>query len=206
MIRGGLDSLDGFLHGADTPIVEFAAGILPALDLGVEAGNQLSQRWDLRLGGGSVAGDHFHDLARPVFAAVPALGFRQTDRRRNPFFKIYLVSAFKPAMRITLLNMVSAGLGLSTAARMTGAAMTSSSLSWFWKQCSSVARAMPSGLVDTADGLVAQLGIHFVEFLPQGAGKHGGGQLAVRDLHGVFPTDRPRGFRRRHERLELRAA
>jgi hypothetical protein len=53
-----------------------------------------------------------------------------------------------------------------------------------------------------ADGLVAQLGIHFAEFLPQRAGEHGSGQLAVRDLHGVLPADRPRGLRRRHERLD----
>ena len=33
MILGGFDGLDGFLHGADAPVVEFTAGILPALDL-----------------------------------------------------------------------------------------------------------------------------------------------------------------------------
>ena len=37
MILGGFDGLDGFLHGADTLAVEFAAGKLPALDLGVIA-------------------------------------------------------------------------------------------------------------------------------------------------------------------------
>ncbi len=84
MILGGFNGLDGFLDGADTPVVEFATGKLPALDLGVQAGNQLPQRRDLRLGGGSVAGDHLHDLTRAVFAAVPALGFRQTDGANHP--------------------------------------------------------------------------------------------------------------------------
>ena len=90
MICGGFDGLDRFLHGADTPVVEFAARKLPALDLGVEAGNQLSQRWDLWLGGRSVAGNQLHDLARAAFAAMPALGFRETDRRRDAFFEMIL--------------------------------------------------------------------------------------------------------------------
>jgi len=88
MIFRGFDGLDGCLHGADTHVVEFATGKLPVLDLGVEAGNQLPQRRDLRLGGGSIAGDHFHDFARATFAAMPALGFRQTDGGGDPFFEM----------------------------------------------------------------------------------------------------------------------
>jgi hypothetical protein len=41
MILGGLDSLDNFLHGSDSPVVEFATGKLPALDLSVETSNQI---------------------------------------------------------------------------------------------------------------------------------------------------------------------
>jgi len=87
MILGGFNGLDGFFHGADTLVVEIV-GKLPALDLGVQAGNQLPQSRDLRLGSGSVGGDHFHDLARAAFAAMAALGLRQTDRCRNPFFEM----------------------------------------------------------------------------------------------------------------------
>lgn len=97
MILGGLNGLDGFLHGANTPVVEFAARILPARNLGLEAGNQFPQRWDLRLGGGSVGGDHFHNLARAVFAAMPALGFRQANRRRDPFFEMIFGERCKAA-------------------------------------------------------------------------------------------------------------
>jgi hypothetical protein len=39
MIFRGFDGLDGFLHRADTPVVEFAAGKLSSPDLGVEAGD-----------------------------------------------------------------------------------------------------------------------------------------------------------------------
>lgn len=42
--------ISGFLHGNDRLVVEFATKKLPALDLGVEAGNQLPQCRDLRFG------------------------------------------------------------------------------------------------------------------------------------------------------------
>ncbi len=150
MFRGGLDGLDGFLHGADTLVVEFATGKLPVLDFGVEAGNQFPQRWDLRLGGGTVAGDHFHDFARAALAAMPALGFRQTDRGRDPFFEMISGQCRQTRHANRIVEHGVRRLGLSTAARITGArAMTSASLSWFWKKSSSVARAMPSGFIET---------------------------------------------------------
>ena len=95
MIFGCVDSLDGFLHGVDSPVVEFTTGILTPLDLGVEANNQLPQCWDLRFGGGSVAGDELHDLARPGFTAMPTLGLRKTDGRGDPFLKIILRKRFE---------------------------------------------------------------------------------------------------------------
>ena len=51
MILRRFDCPDGILHGADPLVVEIPTGKLPTLDVGVEAGNQLLERGDLRLGG-----------------------------------------------------------------------------------------------------------------------------------------------------------
>ncbi len=204
MFRGGLDGLDGFLHGADTLVVEFATGKLPVLDFGVEAGNQFPQRWDLRLGGGTVAGDHFHDFARAALAAMPALGFRQTDRGRDPFFEMISGQCrqTRHANRIVEHGVRRAwALDGSEDHRSKG-----DDVSFAQLVLEEILKRGARHAVwihrDGADGIVAQLGINFGKFVFQGAGEDGSGQLPVRDLHRVLPTDRPRGFRRRHERLE----
>ena len=55
---------------------------------------------------------------------------------------------------------------------------------------------------DRADGLVAQLGIHLVHLILERPAENGGGELAVGELYGILPANRPVWLRGGNQSLE----